>query len=319
MKNIKFILTFITIAVILFALFYKSGNDNGNYSKTEFLMDTECTIKVLKGGKAAEAAVNSAFAEISKIENLTSIYVENSDISRINNAKANVPVKIDSSAFEIIKTALEISEDSGGAFDITISPVKELWSFKNPNGIPNSKEISENLEYVNYKNIVLDNDTKTVIKLDENVKIDLGGIAKGYCGDLAKEILLDCGIDKGIIDLGGNITVFGENPNSEDKKWGIGLQIPFEATGTYKDVVRAYNCSVVSSGNYERYFEYDGKLYHHILNPFNGYPVENGINSVSIIHESSVIADALSTACFVLGKEDGTELAKKYNAEIYFY
>ena len=318
LKKLKYILIIITIAVVLFALFYKSGNNTSAYSKTEFLMDTECTIKVFEKGKNAEAAVSSAFAEISRIENLTSIYIESSDISRINSANANEPIKIDSSAFEIIKIALEISEKSDGAFDITISPVKELWSFKNPSGIPSSAEISEKLSYVNYRNIILDETEKTVTKLNENTKIDLGGIAKGYCGDLVKEILISSGIECGIIDLGGSVTVFGDNPSSEDKKWGIGLQVPFEATGTYNEVIRAYNCSVVSSGSYERYFEYEGKLYHHILDPSTGYPTENGINGVSIIHESSMLADALSTACFVLGREKGTELAKSYGAEIHF-
>jgi len=319
LKKLRYALTAVAIILLLTSLSINYiRNSNGAYSKTEFLMDTECTIQVYGNSKTAEKAVKSAFDEISRIENLTSLYIENSDVSRINQADASIPINIDSTTFEILKVALEISEKSDGAFDITISPVKELWNFKSAATVPNDADISALLEYVDYRNIQLDEDTKTVTKLNTNTRIDLGGIAKGYCGDIVKEILKSNGIDCGIIDLGGSITVFGDNPNSEDKKWGVGLQVPFEATGTYNNIVRAYNCSVVSSGSYERYFEVDGKIFHHILNPKTGYPTVNEFNGVSIVHENSTLADALSTACFVLGREKGTNLAESYGAEIYF-
>lgn len=282
------------------------------------MLDTECTITVFGNSNTAKSAVTAAFEKISEIEGYTGLYIENSDVSNINSAKANQPIKVNSSTFEILKLAAEISEKSDGAFDITISPVKELWNFKSAAAVPLDAKISEQLKYVDYTQILLDESSQTVTKLNSNIKIDLGGIAKGYCGDKAKEILISNKIESGIIDLGGNITVFGTNPNSKDGKWGIGLQIPFEPTGSYKDVVRVINSSVVSSGSYERYFEYNGKIYHHILDPHTGYPSDNGFNEVSIIHESSTLSDALSTACYVLGKEKGTQLAKSYGAEIYF-
>lgn len=309
------------VALILFmsALFVSSiKGTRQEYSKTEFMLDTECSVTVYGNSKKAKSAVEAAFEKISEIESYTSMYIENSDVSKINSAKSNIPINVDNTTFEILKLAAEVAEKSSGAFDITVSPVKELWNFKSAAAVPSDEEIAKQLKNVGYNQIVLDENFKTVTKLNSDVKIDLGGIAKGYCGDAAKEVLKEYDIECGIVDLGGNITVFGTNPNSEDGKWGIGIQIPFEPTGSFKDVVRVNDLSVVSSGNYERYFEYKGKIYHHILDPCSGYPADNGFNQVTIIHESSALSDALSTACYVLGREKGEELAKSYGAEIYF-
>ena len=146
----------------------------------------------------------------------------------------------------------------------------------------------------------------------------MGGAAKGYACDAAIKVLEKYNIC-GVVDLGGNIGCTGKNPDSENGLWRIGLQTPFEPTGTFEEKIELDSGSVVTSGNYQRYFEQDGKIYHHILDPKTGYPKTASYNAVSVKAENSLLADLISTAAFVLGEEDGRALAEKYGAEIYFY
>ena len=246
-----------------------------------------------------------------------SMYNENSDVSRINRAKAYEKIKVSEDTYSVIETALKISEESGGVFDITVAPITKLWNFtaQEPK-IPEKQEIEKALLKVGYKNIAL-GDNFTVLKLKDDTQIDLGGIAKGYAGDKARAVAESFDLDGGIIDLGGNIVCFGENPKRENKKWTVGIQIPFAPNGTYNKTIEITEGAVVTSGNYQRCFEKNGKLYHHIINPVNGYPHNADYDSVTITQESSLKADCLSTAIYIMG-EKGESLAKKYNGEVYF-
>ena len=317
MKRLKIIFTTIILATLILGLFFRTFGNNRKYETTEFLFDTYCTITAYS--KNAEDAVAAAFDEIARIHKLTDFFDENSDVTRINNSKAKEAIMVDPIVVEILKTALKIGRESDGAFDVTLAPVSMLWKFDEGEGIPPSKEqIKAALAVVKNGGIVIDTEKKTVTKLSDETKIDLGGIAKGYAGDAAAKVLREMGVKAAIVDLGGNISCIGKNPNSKDGKWRIGLQKPFSPTGEYSQTVEINEASVVTSGTYQRYFEYGGERYHHIIDPTTGQPSKQNFNSVTIAGSSSMEADCLATAAYVLGREKGRALAEKYGARIYF-
>ena len=283
------------------------------YSDTRFLMDTVCTIRA--GGDEAQTAVNAAFERIDEIAAAVDYYSEDSEVSAINRAKVGEPVAVSCDVSEILAAALDISEKSNGAFDITVAPLKDLWRFSDSTHEPPEQEnINTVLAHVGYKKISLADGIVT--KSDSEAKIDLGGAAKGYAADCAAEVLRRSGVSYALIDLGGNIFAVGRNPSRSDGSWLIGLQKPFGQTGEYFKTVTISEGAVVTSGTYQRFFEWNGALYHHILDPKTGCPVNSGISSASIIADSALLADCLSTACMVLGRERSEQLAAEYSAEL---
>lgn len=238
-------------------------------------------------------------------EQLLSPTIETSEISRINSA-GGAPVEVSAETAELIRDGIRYGELSDGKFDITIASASNLWNFTdNPDKIiPDADALAEAVTHVDYRSVQVDGNTVTLT--DPQAKIDLGGIAKGYIADKMKEYLKSQGIEHALINLGGNMLALGSR--YDGTPFRIGLQKPFAQNGTVLGSLSVTDCSVVTSGNYERYFEKDGVVYHHILDPDTGYPVENGLDQVSIISDLSVDGDALSTTCFVLGLDKGLEL-----------
>lgn len=238
-------------------------------------------------------------------EQLLSITVEDSEISAINHAGGQ-PVKVSDETAELIKLGIKYGDLSGGLFDITIAPVSTLWNFKdNETGtLPDPAALEEAVTHVDYRQIQVDKDTVTLS--DPDARIDLGGIAKGYIADRLKDYLEEEGVRHALINLGGNMAAVGDRYGGGPFR--IGLQKPFASEGTAMTSVEITDQSVVTSGCYERYFEKDGTIYHHILDPRTGYPIQNGLYQVTIISDSSADGDALSTACYALGLEKGMEL-----------
>lgn len=271
-------------------------------SKTGLYFDT--VIKIDIYDSTNRELLDQCFTYCEEFEQLISRTIETSDISKINHA-SGLPVTVSDITVELIKKGIAYSELTNGAFDITIAPLSELWDVKNNPGIlPSEAEISEALSHVNYKNIQISGNEVSL--LDPEAAIDLGGIAKGYMADQLKEYLVSEGVKSALINLGGNILTIGTKPNGQPFK--LGIQKPFDKQGTPITAVDSIDNSLVSSGVYERYFELDGVRYHHILNTETGYPYDNGLLSVSILSPDSVDGDALSTACFALGLEDGMKL-----------
>ena len=206
---------------------------------------------------------------------------------------------------ELTAAGLYYGDLSDGAFDISIAPVSSLWDFTSGEGsVPDSGAIASALELVDYRDVSLEGDEIRFAK--EGMQLDLGAVAKGYIADRIKDYLLEQGVESAIIDLGANILCVGSRPGGDPFR--IGLQRPFASHSETVATVEITDKSVVSSGIYERYFEEDGVLYHHILNPETGYPYDNGLVSVTIISDESVDGDGLSTSCFALGLEKGMEL-----------
>lgn len=310
------------------------GKNTKEYSETRFLMDTVCTVKVCADdNNAAKAAGDEVFLKAEDIADKADYFSEDSEVAKINNAKANEKVEISNDTFKIISKALEVYYASDGAFDITVAPVKDLWGFSDGDHMPpDDEEIKIALQNVGADNLILseshndnNNDNENINESEnniryfiekkvDNIKIDLGAAAKGYALDCAKEVIKKYDISYAVIDLGGSIMCIGDNPKRDDKKWVIGLQKPFGDTGEYSKTVEVKDEAVVTSGVYQRFFKWDGVAYHHILDPKTGYPCNTDIDGVSIVADCGLTADCLSTAYMVLGEEAGNNLIKKYGA-----
>ena len=218
---------------------------------------------------------------------------------------------------ELIRKGLYYSELSEGAFDIAIEPLTSLWDFtaEDPQ-VPENRLIQEALTKCDYHNVSVSDNNEVILKT-EDTAIELGAIAKGYIADRLKDYLISQGVKSAIINLGGNVLCIGGKP--DDSSFKIGIQKPFADRSETIAVMDIKDKSVVSSGVYERCFEQDGTLYHHLLNPRTGYPYDNGLIAVTIISDKSVDGDALSTTCFALGLEDGMKLAESLdNVQAFF-
>ena len=210
---------------------------------------------------------------------------------------------------ELVSEGLDYSELSEGAFDIAIEPLTSLWDFtaEDPQ-VPEDSLIQAALPKCDYHNISVDKDKNEITLKTDDTAIELGAIAKGYIADRLKDYLVSQNVKSAIINLGGNVLCIGEKPDNSAFK--IGIQKPFADRSETIAVMDIKDKSVVSSGIYERCFEQNGTLYHHLLNPETGYPCDNGLIAVTIISDKSVDGDALSTTCFALGLEDGMKLAE---------
>ena len=285
-------------------------------SDTRFLMDTVCTI--VAGGGNANGALQEAFDAVKEIQDAVNRFDENSTVARFNRAKAGEAVALDRHTASILKTALAVSKASGGAFDITIAPASSLWDFHAENPIPPSEEsMKQVLALIGYDKLILDTDKSTLTKTQDGVAIDLGGAAKGYAADYAAEVLRQAGLDYALLNFGGNVYVFGKNPNRKDGSWQVGIQKPFADSGRYSRTISIAEGAVVTSGIYQRNFTYDDKLYHHILDPKTGYPTDGALAGVTIQADSALLADCLSTACLVLGEEQGKAVATSFDTLLY--
>lgn len=304
-KSKKFIIA-IPLAVVLICLGIIKFNENSRECfKNIFLMDTIIDLKYY--GKNSEKAMNESINKLREIDNNMSLSKSDSEMVKINNNAGKRSVKVNDGFLNVINKAIYYGRLSDGAFDISIRPVDKLWGIGTKNErIPKEKEIKENLKFVNYKNIETDNFNKTVFLRNKNMAIDLGGIAKGYAADELVKILKENNIKSGLINLGGNIYAYKKDKN--DKPFNIGIQDPKEENGQIFAIINVKNKSVVTSGNYERYFIKNGKRYHHIMDPRTGAPSESGIISSTIISDKSIDGDALSTATFILGVKKGMEL-----------
>jgi len=284
-----------------------SGNNITKEKSSEFLMDTKVDMQVY--GEKAQEVINNSFVRMREIENEMSKNIKKSEISKINNNAANQWVRVSKDTFKVIEKALEYARLTNGRFDPTIGPLVELWGIGTSEArIPSAGEIEKTKKLVNYKNLKLNKEDNSIKFEKENMKIDLGGIAKGYAADEVRNIVKNAGIGSAYVNLGGNVLVIGGK--EDGTPWKIGIQDPREARGSVMASLEIRDKTVVTSGNYERYFRKDGVLYHHILNPETGKPSRNELLSVSIISKDSFEADVLSTSAFILGRKEAYDFIK---------
>lgn len=287
-----------------------SGCGQKEISATSFKLNT--IVKVTIYDSSDQTLLDECMALCDKYESIFSRTREDSELYKLNHRELT-PVEGDDTyqisepLAELLSIGLHYSKESEGAFDIAIAPLSSLWDFTSENPVlPGAKEIKEAVAMCGYEDVALTG-TKITLRSPETA-FDLGAIAKGYIADRMKDYLESKGVKSAVINLGGNVLCVGEKPGK--KPFHIGIQKPFADRNETIATMEIRDKSVVSSGIYERYFESDGQIYHHILNPRTGYPYDNDLVAVTIISDNSVDGDALSTTCFALGLEKGMALAQ---------
>lgn len=256
--------------------------------------------------EAAQKAALQAFQEIKRIEQLMSPWIETSEVSRLSRSAGKEWIKVSPETLEVIQKSQKISKLSEGAFDITIAPLTGLWRKARERGIPPApEEVKKILDLVNYKNLLTQPERKVFLK-KERMVIDPGGIAKGYAVDRAFEILTSLGYKNLIVNAGGDLRAGGLKNH---QPWSIGIQNP-RSSEKIMATISMSDSAIATSGDYEKFFVFQGKRYHHILDPKTGYPADE-CQSVTILAKSAMTADGLATAVFVLGPEKGYALCQR--------
>ena len=305
MKKKYIVSAFLLIVLVFSAVRFFVGN--GLTERHSFKMDTD--ISIAGSGRDMKKAADEIEALLDDIDNNLNSHTPEGELAELNAEKTAV---FSGSAAEIFSIAEDVRKRSDGAFNIAVKPLIEVWGFgsEGEGRVPSQNEIDEALKAVAETEIKIDGDR---ISVSGNGKIDLGAAAKGYASDKSREILKKYKVKYAVLNFGGNIVTYGEKPDGSDFVIGISDG----EGGAYATVKTGETC-IVTSGGYERYFEYKGKRYHHLLDPHTGYPAENGLVSVTVISENGTLADALSTACFVSGLENGMALAEKYRVQAVF-
>lgn len=272
-------------------------------SKTNLMLDTVVTISLYDDSDAA--MLDLAFDEIARLENLLSVTKEGSDLDRLNKAAGKAWVEIAPETQEVLTMAKEYTTLSGGYFDVTAGPLIDLWGIHNGEGhYPTPAELEAVLPLIGSDDLLVEEGRAYLAR--EGMEANLGAIAKGYIADRVKDLLVENGVEHAILNLGRNLLLIGGK--DESTAFRIGVQDPNDAQGALVGELDVMDRSVVTSGINERYFTYEGKNYHHILDPFTGFPADNGVASVTILSDSSAQGDALSTACLLMGREKGLDL-----------
>lgn len=309
-RNLWIGILFVVVLSVFIVCYGKMQKPEEPITATAFKLNT--VVKVTIYDSQDEKILQDALALCDKYEKIFSRTRTDSEIYLLNDGK--LPQEdgyyiLSEECAELIGKGLYYSELSGGAFDITIEPLSSLWDFTSgEKQIPDPQTLVEAQKHVGYEKVELKGNK--IWFQEDGMGLELGAIAKGYIADKIKEFLISEGIESAVIDLGGNVLCIGTRPDGE--AFRVGIQKPFADRNETVATAGIRDRSVVSSGIYERYFEKDGKLYHHILNPKSGYPYENGLTAVTILSDESVDGDGLSTVCFALGLEKGLELIKVF-------
>lgn len=290
--------------------------------KTKFLMGTIAQIKVSipqgSDEEKAQSAINKAFEEIGRIENIFTVFRAESEASKINRLRKNEKLQLSEETFYLIKRSIEYSEKTGGTFDITVKPLVDLWNeAKQDNKLPSDDAIKAVLAHTGYQNIVLNERVHTISFKKEGMALDFGGIAKGYATGRAIKVLREADIKDALVRLGGNIYCLGKKSYKE--LWKVGIQHPRDKDRLFLEI-KLKDKAIDTSGDYERYFVLNGKRYSHIIDPRTGYSIGDNITSSSIITDDPIIADALATSLAILGQKGLTivESVKGTDAVIVF-
>lgn len=263
----------------------------------------------------ARKSIQAAFTQINKVDELMSDYKSDSEISRVNKDAFNQPVNVSRETFKVLQKSIEFSTLSGGAFDITIGPLVDLWhQAAEANSIPTRNQLEQARTKVGCEKLILDANDQTVKFAVEGMRIDLGGIAKGYAIDKAVQVMQNCGAIGGLVDIGGDIRCFGASTRGK-KNWLIGVQDPNKAKQTFDTgepllILQLTDAAVATSGGYRRFVQIQGKKYSHIINRNTGKSAQD-LSSVTIIAKKAINADALATAVSVMGPHKGTALIEK--------
>lgn len=257
---------------------------------------------VVKDSTEADKAINLAINEITRIEKLISSWDPDSETSKINSNAGIRPVKVSRELYGLIERAINISTLTDGAFDISYASMDKIWKFDGSmTKMPSNEEIKSSVSKVGFQNIILDPDESSAFLKEKGMKIGFGAIGKGYAADQAKALLQKNNVQAGIINASGDMNIWGRQPNGEE--WTVAITNPLNKTKSAA-ILPITNGAVVTSGNYEKFVQFNGTRYAHIIDPRTGYP-SSGILSVTVFAPKAELADALATSVFVMGIETG--------------
>ncbi|MDY6826715.1 MAG: FAD:protein FMN transferase [Bacillota bacterium] len=284
-----------------------AANEQSVYYRTT--MDTSVELRFnAPPSSGPDLIAEKTFAEMENLEALLSRSISSSEVRAINRKAGEAPVPVEFETYHLVSQALQYAASSGGAFDPTIGPLIDLWGFLGQEyRLPGDAEIEAVLPLVDHDIVEMNPDKKTVYLPREGMALDLGGIAKGYIIDGVVDFLVDLGVKSAFVNAGGDIKLLGPGP--EDRPWRVGIRHPRKENRVIA-VLNLESGAIVTSGDYERTFTANGINYHHLLNPDTGYPAR-GLASVTVVAGTAIAADALSTALFVLGVEEGLKLIEK--------
>jgi len=299
---------------MVFALFtLVSGcTEHRTVQKTETIMGTQVSITVVARDRdQGEAAIEAGMAEVRRLDDMMSLYKDDSEITRVNLAAGRMPVKVSPEMIEAVEQASEISRRSGGVFDVTIGPLVVLWQMRLKEGkTPSEEEIGKVRRLVNFRNIFINKKASTIFLKREGMIMDLGGM-KGYIADQVADLFKRRGVRNALIALAGDIWALGHR--EDGNPWRIGVQHPREKDRTLA-VLELSDRYVCTSGDYERFVIKEKKRYHHIIDPRTGKP-STGVISVTLVGERGTLIDPLAKVPFILGVEKGLNLVREYGAE----
>jgi thiamine biosynthesis lipoprotein len=302
--------------VLLCVLFLAGCPRSRTVHRTETIMGTQVTITVVADTpEAGERAIDSGMAELRRLDAMMSLYKDDSEIAKVNRAAGKTPVKVSPEMIEVIERSLETSRLTHGAFDATIGPLVVLWQMRlKEGGIPSDDEIRNVQKLVNYRNVLVDRHASTVFLRKPGMILDVGGSAKGYAADRVKDLFRKNGIVNAVIAVAGDIWAIGKR--EDGTPWRIGVQHPRQQD----KVLAVLNLSdryISTSGDYERFVIRQKKRYHHIIDPRTGRP-SRGVISVTLLGDQGAVIDPLTTALFILGREEGMAIVRKLGAEAIF-
>lgn len=327
--------TILSLLLIIALTFAGCEQSKAPVTKTGVYFDTVISITLYEHNSSR--LIDDCFKIADKYEQLFSKTIADSDVSKVNTSY-NQWVDINEETFDMIARSFEYEKLSGGRFSVMCGALTSLWNVSGKSDsvsstvsdsessseqsiVPTKSEITTVKKLCGMNTLDMDENTHSVRVNTLGAKLDLGAVAKGYIADKMKEYLISQGVTSGIIQLGGNVLLIGENPTKQDGFYNIGISAPFYGTDMQfsdEDVITAVSekdTSIVTSGNYQRYFKYNDQIYHHIIDLSTGYPADTGLNSVTIVTDNSYDADALSTVCFLLGKEKGVNLLDSLNSD----
>ncbi len=292
--------------ILLVFLSLTSLGQKESHTKVLLLMGSRFELTAIsRNQENANKAIEAGITEIKRIEKLISSWDPNSQTSEIIRNAGIKPVIVDQELFNLIRRSIKVSELTHGAFDISYASMDKVWRFDGEmKQLPDSSVVAASVAKINYKNIILNPDTRTVFLKDKGMKIGFGAIGKGYAANKALDIMSKMNLSGALVNASGDLISWGKNEDGKD--WKVGIVNPKQKEKVFS-WLNISETAVVTSGNYEKFVKINGETYSHIIDPRTGYPVK-GLSSVSIICPNAELADALATSVFVLGKEKGLEL-----------
>lgn len=293
------------LPLLLGLLLLSACGEREPVSKTNFMLDTIVQITLYDGSDPA--VIDQAFDEIRRLEDVLSVEQEGSDLDKLAQAAGQDWVEIQPETEAVLRLAKKYSALSQGAFDVTAGPLIDLWGIHNGEGhYPSPEELAQVLPLIGDEDLLVEPGRAYLAR--PGMIANLGAIAKGYIADQVKALLVEQGVEHGVLDLGRNVLLIGGKPDGSD--FVVGVQDPNQEQGQLVGRLEASDESVVTSGINERKFTYNGQSYHHVLDPATGFPADNELASVTILSQSSADGDALSTTCLLLGQEKGMALVE---------